>query len=147
MDDEVETRSLWRRIVLMIMASAFLVWQIPLMDFFAVIAADNNRIPALVSVIGFVTWAALLIGLLVTGRIATVRSDPKVAAALEDELVRANRLKAFIIGYGITAATAAIVFALSLFQPVTGSDAAHIILVAAVVAPIYTFVVLERINA
>lgn len=38
-------------------------------------------------------------------------------------------------------------FGTSLFLPVSGTDAAHVILVVAVVAPIYAFVILERINA
>jgi len=147
MHDEIEAKSHLRRIMLMIMASAFMVWQVPLMDFFGEISGGNNRISALVSGVGFLTWAGLLIGLLITGRIATVRSDPRVAAALDDELVRSNRTKAFLAGYIAALVISAIVLALSLFQPVTGTDAAHIILVAAVVAPIYAFVVLERINA
>ena len=90
MHDEIEARSLRRRAVLMITASAFMVWQVPLMDFFGEIARGNNRISALVSGVGFLTWAGLLIGLLITGRIAAVRGDPKVTAALNVVLERTN---------------------------------------------------------
>jgi hypothetical protein len=147
MNDKIESRSLQRRIALMIMASAFLAWQIPIMDFFSKLVEGNQTVVGLISAAGFLIWAGTLVFLLFTGRIAVVRSDPKVAAALEDELVRANRSKAFSIGYAVVLVTAALVFAISLFQPLTGMDAAHVILVAAVVAPMYAFVVLERINA
>jgi hypothetical protein len=38
-------------------------------------------------------------------------------------------------------------FGISLFLPVSGNDAAHLIMVVAVVAPICAFVILEHINA
>ena len=146
-NEEVENQSLRRRIVLMVMASAFLVWQIPLMDFFSQSTGDYSGISKLVAMAGFVTWATLLVLVLVKGRRAVFQVNPAVTAALEDELVRANRSKAFIIGYGVTVGISAVIFTLSMFRSITGSDAAHIIFVTAVVAPIYAFVVLERINA
>lgn len=147
MNEKIESISLRRRIVLMIMASAFLLWQIPSMDFFGKIAEGNESLAGLISAAGFLIWAGALVLFLLTGRTANCRSDPKAAAILEDELVRSNRSKAFIVGYFFTLLTSALVFAASLFQPFTGIDAAHVILVIAVVAPIYAFVVLERINA
>jgi hypothetical protein len=70
-----------------------------------------------------------------------------VNSALEDELVRSNRSRAFSVGYFVTLAAAAIVFAISLIKPLTGNDAAHLILVIAVIAPMYAFAVLERPGA
>lgn len=147
MPDEIESRSLRRRIALMVMAAAFLVWQVPMMDFLDEIAGEDLRATELVSIVGFLVWAGALVILLYTGRMASRTTDPSVAAALEDELVRSNRSRAFMVGYFVTLATSAVVFASSLFLPITGSDAAHLILVAAVVVPIYAFVVLERKNA
>ena len=147
MNDEIESRSLRRRILLMVNASAFLVWQIPGMDFVADFSVDNLRVSGLISIAGFLIWAGALVFLLFNGRIASRSTDPKVEAALEDELVRSNRSRAFMVGYFVTLSAAAIVFVLSLFVPVTGRDAAQLVLVAAVVVPIYAFAILERTNA
>lgn len=147
MNDEIESRSLRRRIVLMIMASAFLAWQIPGMDFIGNIAAGNDTVAGLISGTGFLVWAGALVFLLVTGRPSAASANPKVSAALEDELVRSNRSRSFVIGYAVTLTTSVLVFGLNLVRPISGLDAAHLILVAAVAAPMYAFVVLERANA
>jgi len=147
MPDEIERRSLRRRILLMVMASAFLVWQVPAMDFFDGIAGRENPLFRIASLAGFLVWAAGLVMLFTYGRVARGVDAPEITAALEDELVRSNRRRAFTAGYAVSLATSAVVFAASLFWPITGSDAAHLVLVAAVVAPMYAFAVLERINA
>lgn len=147
MHDEIEYRSLRRRLLLMLMASAFLVWQVPAMDFFEGLAGVDDRAIRFASLAGFLIWAASLVFLLTSGRVARRGARPEVTAALEDELVRSNRGKAFAVGYAVALATAAVVFGASLFWPVSGSDAAHLVLVAAVVAPMYAFAVLERVNA
>lgn len=144
--DDIELKSRQRRVLLMIMASAFLVWQVPGMDFFAAVAAGERGLAGIVSALGFVVWAAALVYLLASGR-RMVRTTAATRAALEDELVRANRARAFQVGYVVAVATAAGCFLASLFWPLTGTDAAHLVLVASVVAPLYAFVVLERINA
>lgn len=147
MNDEIELRSHRRRIVLMILASAFLIWQVPGMDFLGNAVVENRPVAAAIAGGGFVVWAAALIYLFAAGRIASRRGDPGVASALEDELVQSNRARAFSAGYWVTLLAAAALFLLSLFQPVGGNEAAHLILVVAVVTPIYAFVVLERSNA
>jgi hypothetical protein len=147
MNDEIESRSVRRRILLMVMASAFLVWQIPGMDFLGEISAENPRASQWAAIAGFLVWAAALVFLLYSGRVATRTKNAAVAAALEDELVRANRSRAFIIGYFAALAIATIVFTMSLFLPITGRDAAQLILVGAVVIPMYAFAILERVNA
>ena len=131
----------------MVMASACLVWQVPAMDFFARVSGAAQPVLTGLSLAGVLVWAAWLLYLLVRWRPLLLRGDARVTAALEDELVRANRAKSFSIGYFVALAVAALMFALSLFLPVTGTDAAHVVLVVTVVAPIYAFVVLERINA
>lgn len=147
MTNEVEARSQRRRIVLMVMASAFLIWQIPAMDLFDGVARGSERLKSLLSGAGFLIWAGALVVLLATGKVAARSDSPAVMSALEDELVRSNRSKAFIVGYIVTLVTAGVVFAISLIKPLTGIDAAHLILVIAVVTPMFAFVVLERINA
>ena len=147
MHDEIEHRSRRRRLLLMLMASAFLVWQVPAMDFFDGITGVDDTAIRLASLGGFLVWAASLVFLLASGRVARRSAGPEVTAALEDELVRSNRGKAFGVGYAVALATSAVVFGASLFWPINGSDAAHLVLVAAVVAPMYAFAVLERVNA
>jgi hypothetical protein len=147
MYDEIENRSLRRRVLLMVMASAFLVWQVPAMDFFDGIAGVDNTAIRFVTLGGFLVWAAALVFLFAFGRVARRDAGPEITAALEDELVRSNRSKAFTVGYAASLATSAAVFSASLFWPITGSDAAHLVLVSAVVAPMYAFAVLERVNA
>lgn len=147
MTNEVETRSQRRRIVLMVMASAFLIWQVPAMDFFAGAAIENERLKSLLSGAGFLIWAGGLVVLLASGRAAARGENVAVNAALEDELVQSNRSKAFVIGYIVTLFTSGVVFALNLITPLTGLDVAHLILVIAVVTPMFAFVFLERPSA
>lgn len=145
--DDIEKKSSQRRILMMVMASAFLTWQVPGMDFFAAVAAGERGLSGTVAAIGFVVWAGTLLWLLASGSRVSRNTTAATRSALEDELVRANRAKAFIIGYVVAVTSAAAVFLASLYLPVTGTDAAHLVMVLAVVAPMYAFAVLERINA
>ena len=147
MTSRVEALSRRRQVVLMVMASAFLVWQVPYMDMFAGASGAERSLADMVSLMGFLVWALGLVILLVSGRTLARELSRENRAALEDELVRWNRSRAFTVGYGVALLTAAVMFAVSVFQPVSGADAAHVILVAAVVAPMYAFVLLERLNA
>ena len=144
MQGDVDKRSNLRRMVMMIMASAFLIWQVPAMDFFDRLAAESSAAARLLSLFGFVVWAIALLGWMMSGRIATRGASTSVASALEDELVRSNRSKSVLSGYIASIATSATILGFSLFQPVTGSEAAHLILIVAIVTPIYTFVFLDR---
>lgn len=147
MNDETELRSRQRRVVLMVMASAFLAWQVPYMDVFSAVEAAGPSALDIVSFAGFIAWAAGLIWLLARGRVLVRRASPAVRSALEDELVRANRAKAFNVGYVAAVGVAAVMFSLSLFLPVSGTDAAHVVLITGVVTPLYAFAILERVNA
>jgi len=117
------------------------------MDTFASRGESGATALALLSLAGFLAWGAGLAWLLVRGRIMVRGASPAVRSALEDELVRANRNRAFNIGYVAAVAMAAVMFCLSLFLPVTGADAAHAVLIVGVVTPLYAFAVLEHVNA
>ena len=147
MNKDVETLSQRRRILLMVIASAFMIWQVPLMDFFGGVADNGMNLKGVLAAAGFLVWATGLVFLLVSGKTAVRRDNPAVLSALEDELVRSNRSKALAVGYFAALITSAIVFAVSLFQPLTGNDAAHLILIIVVTAPMYAFAVLERSGA
>lgn len=147
MQADVEKNSYRRRIILMLMASAFLAWQVPAMDYFERLSASTVTLADGISVAGFLIWGATLMYLLATGRKFVRKNDAAVVAALEDELVRSNRRKAFMCGYIVAMVSAGTLFVASMLLPISGKDAAHIVLVLGVVAPMYTFVYLERANA
>lgn len=147
MNNEVEVRSQRRRIILMMMASGFLVWQVPTMDLFSAVSAGGDTVKITISAIGFLVWAAGLVALLLFFRTASRSQAAAVNNALEDELVRANRSRAFSVGYFATLFAAAVMFLISLYQPLTGTDSAHMILIVAVAVPLYAFAILERQGA
>ena len=147
MPTETEKRSSLRRLVMMVMASAFLVWQVPTMDFFDRVASDASVAARLLSISGFVVCAVALFLWVMLGRIAARGASASVASALEDELVKLNRSRAVLTGYAVAIFMSAVIFGVSLFQPVTGREASHLILVVAIVTPIYAFVFLDRERA
>lgn len=136
-----------RRILLMVMASAFLVWQVPAMDFFERLSSEGGEVRAIVAVIGFLVWAVALVALFATGKGFIWGTNKTIRSVLEDELVKANRVKAFIFGYSVALIASVLLFTASLYWPVTGTEASHLIMVLAVVAPMYAFVWLDRDDA
>lgn len=138
----IERIAMRRRFGLMLCASAFLVWQVPMMDFSEQLAAGDDMMKTIISLAGFAVWIVTL--LMLVGPWRPFKRDAKVEAALNDELTRANRAKAFIAGYVVMLVASAGLFALSHFEGVGGMDAAHIILVLGVAIPLYAFAFLER---
>lgn len=138
--DEVEKLSRRRSRLLMVSAGAFLAWQIPMMD--RVSNWDGSGVQ-IISLIGFLVWAGALVALLIFGRTTGVK-DKGLRAALNDELTQHNRAKAFSTGYWVMLIAAGGLLALAQFQPVSGAEAAHILVVLAVVAPCFRFALLER---
>ncbi len=147
MNQDPELASRRRRILLMVMASAFLVWQVPGMDFFERLAGAGGSTASSVAVAGFAVWAIALVALLASGKGFLWSASKQMRYVLEDELVKANRSTAFLIGYLVTLAAAVLMFAVSLYWPVSGTEAAHLIMVLGVVAPMYAFALLDRFNA
>lgn len=117
------------------------------MDAFARLQESGEPITQGLSLAGFLVWAAGLVYLLAKSRILVRTASPEVRSALEDELVQANRGKAFHAGYWAMLGAAAVMFAVSQFRPVSGEDAAHAVLIAGVAVPMYAFAILERVNA
>ena len=145
MPNDVDRLSNRRAFLMMLMASAFLVWQVPGMDYLDNLAGREMRSVDIIGIVGAIVWALALVALFMTG--GRKGGSAETRAALEDELVQANRANAFKIGYLVMLGVAALMFGVSLFNPVTGRDSAHMVLVAGVVAPMYTFAFLERRNA
>lgn len=127
-----------RRIGLMVSASAFLIWQVPIMDFSERLIDEADIVMTGVSLAGFLVWIVTL--LLLVGPWRPWQRE----AALNDELTQSNRKWAFLTGYVAVMLATAGMLALSLYQPVSGIEASHLILVIGVVAPLYCFAILER---
>ncbi|RIJ24401.1 hypothetical protein D1224_09240 [Henriciella barbarensis] len=145
MSDEVEKLSRKRRRVLIFMAIAFVIWQLAGLQMFSDFAGGDRRVTGVVSLFAFAFWAAMLVILM---RQRGVKSAPPEArAALDDELVQQNRMRAFRTGYWVMLVTAAIVFTASLFFTIEGNVAAQLVLVAGVAGPMLAFARLEGRDA
>lgn len=131
-----------RSLGVMVAASAFLVWQVPLMDASERLVSEANVIVTAVSLSGFLVWILVLLWLISPWRLFT--RDARLREALNDELTQLNRKRAFIVGYVAMLVCSGALLVLSLLVPVKGSEAAHLILVIGVVAPLYSFARLER---
>ena len=142
MTDRHEALSTRRRLLLLLIASCFLVWQVPAMDLFDRIAGRASDTDDIVATVGFVLWALALAALLAIGR----RAGGSERDALEDELVQRNRQRAFLFGYVAMLLAAAGMFVFGIFLPATALDAAQLIMAVGVVVPIYSFVVLDSRN-
>ncbi|HET6943087.1 MAG TPA: hypothetical protein VFH89_13085 [Sphingomicrobium sp.] len=68
----------------------------------------------------------------------------EVRALLNDETTREHRRAGFVSGFWAACFAAITIYALDLFEPVSGRDTVHIILTVAIAAAMLTFGRLER---
>jgi hypothetical protein len=68
----------------------------------------------------------------------------KIRALVEDEVSRANRGRAYETGFWAAAGMAILLYVVTMFEPVSGRDAIHLILTALVGAALIRFGALER---
>ena len=68
----------------------------------------------------------------------------RVRALVEDEVTRANRRSAYEMGFWTAAGMSLGLYVVTLFEPVSGREAIHIILTGALGAALLTFGLLER---
>ena len=68
----------------------------------------------------------------------------KIRALVEDEVARANRLRGYAAGFWGGAIAALALYVLTMFEPVTGREAIHLILTATVASALIRFGTLER---
>ena len=90
-------------------------------------------------------WLVLsivLLLLLATGG-AWLRSR-NVRALMEDEVTRANRAEAFRLGFLATMVAGILLYTITLFEPVAGRDAIHILMSIGLVTALVRFGMLER---
>lgn len=141
MVDEVEKYSRRRRRLMIGMGIAFLAWQLTGMEVVNDFASGDRRAVRYVSLFAFAVWALVLVRLM---RLRSMRgASAEARAALDDELVRANRARAFQTGYMVMLGVAAVMFTASLFLTIPGNAAAQVILVSGIVAPMFSFAWLE----
>jgi hypothetical protein len=67
-----------------------------------------------------------------------------VRALMNDELTRENRRTGYAFGFWAAVGSAIGLYAVALFEPVSGREAVHIVLTAAIAAALMTFGALER---
>lgn len=68
----------------------------------------------------------------------------KIRALVEDEVARANRLRGYAAGFWGGAIAALALYVLTMFEPVTGREAIHLIFTATVASALIRFGTLER---
>ena len=68
----------------------------------------------------------------------------RIRALVEDEVARANRLRGYAAGFWGGALAAIAMYVVAMFEPVSGREAIHIILTAAVAVALIRFGTLER---
>ncbi len=97
---------------------------------------DHVRIAA------WLIWVAVLLALLATGGALIKRKS--VRALMDDESTRSNRLRAYTVGFWAAVGSAMLLYAIAFFEPVSGPEAIHLIVTAAVAGALLTFGRLER---
>ena len=90
-------------------------------------------------------WLVLSIVLLLVLATGGAWLRPKnVRALMEDEVTRANRAEAFRLGFLVTMVAGILLYVVTLFEPVAGRDAIHILMSIGLVAALIRFGMLER---
>ncbi len=90
-------------------------------------------------------WLLLSIVLLLALATGGFWFKPKrVRALMEDEITRANRAEAFRIGFLASMAGAILLYFVSLFEPMSGRMAIHVLTTVGIAAALFRFGFLER---
>jgi protein-S-isoprenylcysteine O-methyltransferase Ste14 len=100
-----------------------------------------NR-PETLKLAAWVVWAAALLFLLATG--GGLTRGKSVRALMNDDSTVENRRHAMVAGFWGTVLTAFALYAISLFETISGRDAIRIMLSAAVAISVLRFGMLER---
>lgn len=134
MSANTENLSAVRRIVLMVGAAGFLSSQLAMQDHDW---SDLSDPKSVLIIAGFALWALALMWMV--GPWFWRARD----AALDDERIRGNRLKAFFVGYIAMVAVSLGVFALGIAGEIEGPEAAQLIFAAGVATPLFAFAFLD----
>lgn len=146
MSKQYEILSKRRRRLLMFMAISFMIWQLLTMNGASAFTETGRDWATNVSMLGFFVFMGCLLYLLWSFRFsATI--DAATRSALEDEMVQANRARAFQLSYMSTALGAVSIYILTLFVEADGAMVANIIMTIAVTSPMLAFAAAEGENA
>jgi protein-S-isoprenylcysteine O-methyltransferase Ste14 len=97
--------------------------------------------PETVKIAAWIVWAAMLLFILATG--GGLLRGKTVRALMNDDSTIDNRRRAMVAGFWATVTSAFALYAISLFEPVSGREAIRLLLSAAVGASIIGFGKLE----
>ncbi len=145
MQDIVDKFSQRRILLMVILASTFLLWQIPRIELI-----ENSNFGVIgerLAGISQIIWSLSMLALVVMGRKHIPRASLETQAMLEDELVKSNRAKAMGTGYFSLMVFIGLLFAITRFMEISGADLARLMMAIGVAAPLYAFAFLERRNA
>ena len=137
-DFEIAERLSRRRArMLPLLAIYFLAGQ----AFFFRHAPESERIASF-KISAWLVWAIVL--LLALAFAGGQFRGAKIRALVEDEVTRANRLRGYAAGFWGGALAAIALYVVTMFEPVGGREAIHIILTATIAAALLRFGTLER---
>lgn len=100
------------------------------------------RLVNYVSISGWLVLSIILLFGLVTG--GTLLRGRRVRALMNDENTQANRAQAFQFGFLFTMGGALLLYILSLFTPVGGREAIHVLVTIGIATALLRFGLLER---
>lgn len=134
-----------RRRMLLGFAIAFIAWQVPTVLDEVLAGSVPDRYGVLLTVLAAVAGIVCLVFAIRYVRTArAIARDASVAAALDDERVRAIRNRSYAVGFWTIGGFLIATRLLALGWDLSASAVAQIGLIVAVAAPIVTFVVLDR---
>lgn len=125
-----------------VQAIVFISWQAL---FFSRAAEEPMRAVNTVKISAWFVWVLALLLMLATG--GSLLRSRKVRALLNDEFSRRNRAQAYVAGFWAAAISAVGLYVVDLFEAVSGREAIHTILSAAIAAALITFAARERRSA
>jgi hypothetical protein len=124
--------------ILPLFAILFFVWQA---NYF-VTPPETDRLVDHVRISAWLVWAIVL--LLHLASSGGLLRGSAVRALMNDESTRENRRTGYAYGFWAATLCAIGLYIIDMFEPVSGRDAVHMVLTAAIAAALLTFGLLER---
>lgn len=136
---EIADRLSRRRALMMpLMAVVFLSGQ----AIYAIGRVEAGSIIDQVKVTAWVAWALILLALLATG--GGFLNSRAVRRLMDDESTRANRGRAYSVGFWLAMIVTIVIYGLTAFDTIAPRESLHIIVTIAVAGALVTFGYLER---
>jgi hypothetical protein len=136
--DRAERVSRSRARMFAVQGIIFVVWQAM---FFAGRVDNPMRNVDTFKISAWLVWVVALLLALATG--GALLRGRGIRHLLNDELTRANRALALVVGFWAAAVAGIGLYVVTMFEPVTGREAIHIILSAGIGAALLTFAARE----